>query len=425
MGNSTMNQLVLVRGLPGAGKTTFAKEFFDEYTAMVAADDFFMVNGEYCFDKSKLNDAHKWCLKQTEGFMIDNRGLIAVHNTFTTEHEMNPYFKLAEEYGYRVTTIIVENRHGGKSVHDVPFDALLRMKQRFQVKLLHEDYDSLVSIKEQNGLFIHKYKNKVFWNDLWGTDPRLLDARGLVLDREGNIVQLPFTKIFNYKERGVTINPHHRVLGVEKINGFMAAVSLYNDDILVSTTGSLISDFVDMAKQILPPPAAIRNKIRPGFTYLFEIAHPDDPHIIPEEVGAYLLAFRKKEYGSPYHKGPEVDEEARFLGCGIKTPNWIETTFEELLAHNRYFKREGYVVYDLESKTILKLKSPWYLTNKFIARTKDLSKVWAKDYKRHFEEEVYPICEFLQSKYSMDQFTQFEEQDRLSIIREFFTRYEA
>jgi predicted kinase len=420
-----VNKLILIRGLPGSGKTTLIQDFFDECVISVCADDFFMINGEYCFDKNKLNDSHEWCRKQVEDHIIDNQALIAVHNTFTTEWEMQPYFKLAEEYNYQVSTIIVENRHGSKSVHNVPFDTLLRMKQRFQVKLLHEDYDSLVSIKEQNGLFIHKYKKKVFWNDLWGTDPRLKEARGLILDKQGNIVQYPFTKTFNYKERGVTIPLHHRVLGVVKINGFMAAVTKYQNEILISTTGSLISDFVAMAKEILPPITALQNKLRDDITYLFEIVHPNDPHIIDEESGAYLLAYREKSYGSEYHKGAEVDEMAKFLGAGIKTPNWIETTFEELLAHNRNFKKEGYFVYDLESKTILKLKSPWYLTNKFIARTKDLSKIWAKDYKQYFEEEVYPICEFLQMKYSLENFSSFDEQTRLSIIREFFNRYES
>jgi hypothetical protein len=48
---------------------------------------------------------------------------------------MEPYFKLAEQYGYRVFSIIVENRHDGKNVHGVPDDKLKQMKDRFNVKL--------------------------------------------------------------------------------------------------------------------------------------------------------------------------------------------------------------------------------------------------------------------------------------------------
>lgn len=60
---------------------------------------------------------------------------IAVSNTFTQEWEMEDYFKLAEQYGYKVVSLIVENRHGSKSVHDVPEETICKMKERFNVKL--------------------------------------------------------------------------------------------------------------------------------------------------------------------------------------------------------------------------------------------------------------------------------------------------
>jgi predicted aldo/keto reductase-like oxidoreductase len=60
---------------------------------------------------------------------------IVVSNTFTQEWEMQPYYDLAKEYGYMVFSIIVENRHGGKNVHNVPEDKINQMRDRFQVKL--------------------------------------------------------------------------------------------------------------------------------------------------------------------------------------------------------------------------------------------------------------------------------------------------
>ena len=60
---------------------------------------------------------------------------IAVSNTFTQEWEMKDYYDLAEKYGYKVVSLIVENRHGGKNVHGVPEDKLEIMKNRFEVKL--------------------------------------------------------------------------------------------------------------------------------------------------------------------------------------------------------------------------------------------------------------------------------------------------
>jgi hypothetical protein len=60
---------------------------------------------------------------------------IVVSNTFTQEWEMEPYFQMAAEKGYRVYSLIVENRHGGENVHGVPVDKLEQMKNRFEFKL--------------------------------------------------------------------------------------------------------------------------------------------------------------------------------------------------------------------------------------------------------------------------------------------------
>ena len=60
---------------------------------------------------------------------------IVVSNTFTQEWEMKPYFEMAELHGYKVFSIIIENRHGGVNEHDVPEEVLSSMKNRFEVKL--------------------------------------------------------------------------------------------------------------------------------------------------------------------------------------------------------------------------------------------------------------------------------------------------
>jgi hypothetical protein len=60
---------------------------------------------------------------------------IVVSNTFTQEWEMEKYYELAEEYGYKIFSIIVENRHGGINQHGVPAEKLEQMKNRFEIKL--------------------------------------------------------------------------------------------------------------------------------------------------------------------------------------------------------------------------------------------------------------------------------------------------
>ena len=132
-----MKTLYIVRGVPGSGKSTFAKSIGGIH---IEADQFFMENGKYNFDITKIKLAHKYCKNQTEAWMKTdgvqvNNDKIVVSNTFTQEWEMEPYFELAEKYGYRVFSLIVENRHDGKNIHDVPEDKLEQMKNRFEIKL--------------------------------------------------------------------------------------------------------------------------------------------------------------------------------------------------------------------------------------------------------------------------------------------------
>jgi len=140
---STLNPtLFLVRGIPGSGKSTFAKHIWNEY-AICEADKFFhnKETGEYNFDASRLKEAHEWCRNEVETRMKDHQANpqyypeIVVSNTFTQEWEMQSYIDLAAKYGYQVTTLIVENRHGNSNVHNVPPETLDRMRQRFDVKL--------------------------------------------------------------------------------------------------------------------------------------------------------------------------------------------------------------------------------------------------------------------------------------------------
>lgn len=67
--------------------------------------------------------------------MLRKTPTIAVANTFTQEWEMQPYLDLAKEHGYTVHTIIVENRHGNESIHNVPKATVEKMKKRFEIKL--------------------------------------------------------------------------------------------------------------------------------------------------------------------------------------------------------------------------------------------------------------------------------------------------
>ena len=124
--------LIILRGLPGSGKTSIASLLSDK---ICCADDFYMVNGKYVYDTSKETEAHEWCQLKCRLMMAAGHERIVVANTNTTESEMLPYIEFAKVFRYKVFYLIVENRHDGKSSHSVPDDVMELMKNRFEVKL--------------------------------------------------------------------------------------------------------------------------------------------------------------------------------------------------------------------------------------------------------------------------------------------------
>ena len=132
-----MKELFLLRGLPGSGKSTLAKMLVGDKNYCHKEADMYFVDrvGNYNFNPSQLKDAHKWCQDEIEFAMKYDHSPVVVSNTFTQEWEMQSYYELAEKYGYRVHSLIVENRHGGVNEHGVPEDKLEIMKNRFEMKL--------------------------------------------------------------------------------------------------------------------------------------------------------------------------------------------------------------------------------------------------------------------------------------------------
>ena len=133
--------LILLRGLPGSGKSSFANLIWASQVICEADQFFYDKEGNYNFDATKLGQAHKACQEKVETFMKDNQNNhqfypeIVVSNTSTTEKELQPYLDLALKYGYTVVSLIVENRHGGKNIHGVPDEKLEAMRNRFNIKL--------------------------------------------------------------------------------------------------------------------------------------------------------------------------------------------------------------------------------------------------------------------------------------------------
>jgi predicted kinase len=142
-----MPELVLVRGLPGAGKTTHSKKHFSHYKHF-EADLYFISKktGEYKFDCTKLNAAHKWCQEQTYNSLRNGHDTV-VSNTFISAWELDSYLsiitQLLLEHNVEVSLRVVEMKTQYQNIHGVPAEKLEIMRNRWH------DWET---IKEDCGL---------------------------------------------------------------------------------------------------------------------------------------------------------------------------------------------------------------------------------------------------------------------------------
>ena len=131
-----MKTLYLLRGLPGSGKSTLAKTLVGKQGYHFEADMYFYdKEGNYNFDTDELYAAHRWCYSNTDHVMSFQKSDVVVSNTFTTEKEMKQYLELAETWSYKIVSLVVENIHNGKSIHNVPDETIEKMRKRFVIRL--------------------------------------------------------------------------------------------------------------------------------------------------------------------------------------------------------------------------------------------------------------------------------------------------
>ena len=128
-----MSKLIIVRGLPGSGKSTYAKNYLaeNEDAAHFEADMFFAKWPlDYNYDIRLIGAAHDWCYSNTVRKLWHGHDVI-VSNTFTKMWELERYLAIPTIVD-NVTVEVVEMCTRYQTIHDVPEDKLKQMAARWQ-----------------------------------------------------------------------------------------------------------------------------------------------------------------------------------------------------------------------------------------------------------------------------------------------------
>lgn len=286
-------------------------------------------------------------------------------------------------------------------------------------------------------LRVYKYSKQTFFNNAWGESPLLLKARGLVLDVAGTIVSHPFDKVFNYLENGIgkDLSDDAPVVVPDKLNGFLGIISahpLQRGELLVHTQGSFGGDFVGYIKDYLSP--SLKGQIlkylsRNDVTLAFEVLHASDPHIIEYPaamLGLHLIGVRGKQVADKSWREDLVDNAASEMG--LRRPGWQRMTFGQAREVVRTTMTEGLMIRaDNEDQDfLLKMKSPYYLSTKFLGRLSSgkIKHLFSnpKDFKKNLDEEFFILVDAIVGAYSAEQFAGFTDDERVVEVRKLINK---
>lgn len=135
-----MKLVIIMRGLPGSGKSTLVKAYQRLTTSheVCSADDYFMGPDGYQFDARKLSAAHTWCSAKFWRALQRGTELVIVDNTNTQHWEFTPYKLDATDAGYDVRVVDVydgglsDRELAERNQHGVAEGQIAAMRARWQ-----------------------------------------------------------------------------------------------------------------------------------------------------------------------------------------------------------------------------------------------------------------------------------------------------
>ena len=142
-------KLYIMRGLPGSGKSTKAKELSGNSGQVFSTDDYFSMSGEYNWFANLLGKAHKWNSRRCKYAIESGISPVVIDNTNVTMKDLRSLrdvIELARECGYDVE--IAEpntewrfdvNELDKRNTHNVPREVIERKVNEYVHDVTVED----------------------------------------------------------------------------------------------------------------------------------------------------------------------------------------------------------------------------------------------------------------------------------------------
>ena len=142
-----MKQVFILRGLPGSGKSHYArqlaKELVDEIESrfvILSTDDYFESETGYHFDKYKLSEFHNLNLARFIKALSSEIELVILDNTNIRKWEFIAYAEAAHALNYQVKEVVVgdvkdkamQHLYYQRNVHKVPLKMINKMAYQFE-----------------------------------------------------------------------------------------------------------------------------------------------------------------------------------------------------------------------------------------------------------------------------------------------------